>query len=534
MRGERKIKYNRLVGAGSGKVVVTKRNSIVRVLSLAGAILCVAAPFARSQTEDPFSIRVESNLVLVHTEVYDKDRMHEWTPADRRCTMGNDIMFNQLRPSEPYLPKECEEVAIRGLSLSDFHVFEDGIEQEIESVRFEREAGIAVRDNFGLHAEWSHTPRSKWSSVDLRTLGHSGDAEYFYRVAYVPSKPEEGKCHRIRVTVDRPHAVVFASDQYCYTQHPATDPLNGIKFGKQLETDLDSDKRGKIPLSLQVSFFYTGAQAARVDLVLGFPWDHLKHEWVDLDLHAMIGVLGVVHKKDRTLVARFSDLAYVPGNPWFLRASLNPDLYPISKNVIEDLYAPVMLPSRYEAQIDLPAGEYNLRVVLSDEAKFGRTETTLIIDSYDGKQLAISSVVLCKRFRDAGAAAQEAAAANLAPRYVPLVSKGVQVTPLADTRFKHGEPLIAYFEVYEPLLSQQPKTVVQAHMRIFDAKTGEMKVDFPSLDAAPYERPGSTMIPIGDALVVSQLPKGDYRLEVQATDSAGRSTPWRTANFTLE
>jgi predicted phage tail protein len=42
------------------------------------------------------------------------------------------------------------------------------------------------------------------------------------------------------------------------------------------------------------------------------------------------------------------------------------------------------------------------------------------------------------------------------------------------------------------------------------------------------------MIPIGDELPVSQLPKGNYRLEVRATDSAGRSTPWRTASFTLK
>jgi hypothetical protein len=54
------------------------------------------------------------------------------------------------------------------------------------------------------------------------------------------------------------------------------------------------------------------------------------------------------------------------------------------------------------------------------------------------------------------------------------------------------------------------------------------------MDAAPYERPGSIMIPIGDELPVSGLPKGAYRLEVQATDSVGRSTPWRTASFTLE
>jgi hypothetical protein len=33
---------------------------------------------------------------------------------------------------------------------------------------------------------------------------------------------------------------------------------------------------------------------------------------------------------------------------------------------------------------------------------------------------------------------------------------------------------------------------------------------------------------------IRKLPKGSYRLDVQATDSTGKSTPWRTANFTIE
>jgi hypothetical protein len=338
------------------------------------------------------------------------------------------------------------------------------------------------------------------------------------------------------IRLDRPHAVAFASDHYCYTEHPAADPLNGTKFGKQLESDLDSDNRNKIPLSFQANFFYTDAQKARVEIVLGFSWKRLKHNWIGPDLHAMIGVLGAAYKKDRTRAARFSDLACcASGNPEFIASAVNPLFDSPGFFSVYDLFDPTVLPSRYEVQLDLPAGgEYELRVVLSDGAKFGRAGTSLTIDSYDGKQLAISSVVLAKRFRDAGAAAQEAAAANLAPRYVPLVSKGVQVTPAADTHFKRGEHLISYFEVYEPLFSEQPKTQVQAQMRIVDAKSGKIRETFPPMDAAPYERPGSTMIPMGDELMVSQLPKGEYRLEVRATDSAGRSTPWRTANFTLE
>jgi hypothetical protein len=158
----------------------------------------------------------------------------------------------------------------------------------------------------------------------------------------------------------------------------------------------------------------------------------------------------------------------------------------------------------------------------------------LNIDDYDGKALGISSVMLCKRHRDAHVAAVEAGAANFAPQYVPLVSKGSRFTPTADASFKQGEPLIPYFEVYEPLLATQAATTVQAHLRIVDASTGKVITDFPPVDAAPYERAGSSTIPIAREIPFDQLPKGAYRLEVQATDSAGRSTPWRTADFTVE
>ncbi len=188
------------------------------------------------------------------------------------------------------------------------------------------------------------------------------------------------------------------------------------------------------------------------------------------------------------------------------------------------------LPARYETQIDLEPGEYDLRVVLSDGSKFGRAKAHLLIEPYDREHLSMSSVVLCRRFRIASVATQEAAAANLAPQYVPLVSKGLQFTPSAETQFRKGKPLIAYFEVYEPLLATQPKAKVQAHMRIVSTKTGRIAEDFAPFDVSSYERPGSTMIPVSQEI---KVPKGEYRLEVQATDSAGRSTSWRTAGFSV-
>jgi hypothetical protein len=502
----------------SGTAPQMEREMCILSLLVASTFVWMCLP-AQAQNNDPFSIRVESNLVLVNTQVYNWHSAN--TPAYRQCRSANTSTFDNLPFSEPFTPKECyRDIVLHGLGVNDFHLFEDGVEQEIQSVGYEREPLVSVRDNLRFHGEWSHTPRGKWSTMDLGTGWGPAAAEYFYRLAYVPNKPEEGKCYNIKVKVDRHFAVVYATDQYCYTTNLATDPLDGTKFGKNMETHVNSDKKASIPLSAQAGFFYTNAQSARVDLVLEFPWNRLEHRFLRTDLVASIGVLGMVYKKDRTLATRFSDFGCCSsGTRWF--ASVQSE----AGN----------MPSRYETQIDLPAGaQYELRVVLSDGTNFGRVVIPVSIDSYDGKQLAISSVVLSNRFRDAKVAAQEAAEVNLAPDYVPLVSKGLQFTPATQTHFKPSDHLTAYFEIYEPLSTPAPATKVQANVKIIDVQTGQTRFQFAPIEGAPFEKPRSNVIAIAGDLPLAQLPKGDYRVEVQATDSAGRTTPMRNANFTIE
>jgi hypothetical protein len=182
----------------------------------------------------------------------------------------------------------------------------------------------------------------------------------------------------------------------------------------------------------------------------------------------------------------------------------------------------------------LPPGDYDLQVALGDGRNFGRAEAPLVIGKYGGKRLTLSSVMLCKRFRLAAVAAKEAAAGHFAPEFVPLVSQGIRFTPAADTRFKKSDPFIGYFQVYEPLLARRPAVKVEVHMAIADAKNGKTVEVFRNLDAAAYERPGSSTIPIARKIPIAQLPKGAYRLEVWATDSAGGSTAKRTADFTVQ
>jgi hypothetical protein len=197
-------------------------------------------------------------------------------------------------------------------------------------------------------------------------------------------------------------------------------------------------------------------------------------------------------------------------------------------------FDPAWLPSRYEAQFELGAGEYTIRVVLNDGSKVGRAEVPLTIGTDDANSLALGSVFLCNRFRDAHVAAVESGAANFAPQYVPLVSKGVRLTPAGGTNFAPNERLFAYFEINAPerLVGGSPQGI-QAHLRVIDAKDGAVLKEFPAVDATTYEQPGSTIIPIAREIPIATLPKGKYRLEVKASDSAGRKTPWRGANFAI-
>jgi hypothetical protein len=70
-------------------------------------------------------------------------------------------------------------------------------------------------------------------------------------------------------------------------------------------------------------------------------------------------------------------------------------------------------------------------------------------------------------------------------------------------------------------------------MRIIDLKTGEVLSDSQPVSATPYMKAGSSVIPVGRGMDIGKLPIGSYRLDVQATDSTGKSTAWRSANFTV-
>lgn len=477
-------------------------------------LLHLVAVFSPLRAQDP--IRVESNQVLVPVIVLD------------------DKLYSRLKKAQlegrQRSAQVLDSLAVRGLSIKDFHLFEDGQQQTVQGVASEAPGFAMVSDNFGKHPETTGSGGGRWGYPDIP----SNDLREWlawpkYVIAYVPPPSPTGSCHQIRVKVNRPHALVWARSEYCNTKHPPTDPLNGTEFGNQMEAQLASTKEGTIPLAVHAVTFPQDSGQSRVYIELEFPWKSLKYEFRQGTLYASFGSLLMLYNHDGTLAARLSDFACCDYGNNVKKPPVNesPGVHPEQARAV--------IPDRFETQLALPPGAYELRAIFSDGENFGRKLIPLTVDSYDPKQLALSQIALARRVRKLSAVPSPEPAPKPPGSFTPLISKGVEFTPTSDTHFRKDELLCAYFEVNDPQRPLDVPTTVKAHLRIVDANTGKVKLDFEPVSAAPYVIPGSSLIPIARGIDLGTLADGPYRLVVQVTDdAAGQDTPWRKVNFQVE
>ena len=457
--------------------------------------------------QDP--IRVQSSQVLVPVVVQDKRLL-----APRRNGRVTKKEFDQ----------EYAQL-LDGTSLGDFRLFEDGKRQVIQSVTLQHAALSVVRDSFGRHPEITGSGGGYWAYPD-RSFSDPHIWLPFpeYVIAYVPQPSAEGSCHQIRVTVDHPHLIAYSRTEYCNVKHPPSDPLLGTEFGNQMQDALLSNKEAKIDLRLQTVVFYNDVATTRLYLGLEFPWASLKHELRNRTLYATIGLVGMIFRKDGTVATRFSDFACCDNNSsGQLPARARPDQEDSSQ-------ASALLPNRYSTIVDLPPGEYTARVVLSDGEKFGQASVPLVIADHGGQPLFISQPFLSLRLRNLVVASPP----NLAESDSPFLSRDVVFTPESRSRYKNGELVNVFFQLYDAQILAQPPPTIQVHMRIVSVENGASIADFDPVDAAPYARPGVAVISIARGIKLNHLPVGSYHFEVQATDSTGKNTEWSAASFAIE
>src|SRR5579859_4269956 len=284
----------------------------------AGLLRCFASlTLAQTENSVPLSaqssapsapIRVESKLVIVPALVLDKKHLNKGlTDAEKRCEDSEYIDFLKLKPTEPFIPRFCEELAVRNLTVRDFHVFVDGKLQEIKGLTTESD-WTKVRDTEGLHWEHSETPAGIWNTRDITPAGILIAPErsepppsiskvrmvyhgypFLYNIAFAPDNSRQPGCHKISVKVDRPHSDVLSRSEYCAGQSPH-DILTGTEFGNRMEQELSSQTLGDISVRLQTGFIYNSNRDALVQISLEFPWDALKYEWNNHWF--MVGTIG--------------------------------------------------------------------------------------------------------------------------------------------------------------------------------------------------------------------------------------------------
>lgn len=264
---------------------------------------------------------------------------------------------------------------------------------------------------------------------------------------------------------------------------------------------------------------------ATVQVAVGFPG--LENWPYDCPESPAIHLLGVVYKSDGELAGEFSH-AYT--------------CHKLTKNELPGLTDSelrrtwVNIPDRFDTQLHLTPGEYELHVVVSDGKDFGQAYVAVHVQPLDVKSPTVSDLVLAGIVRYSGWVLLEAASLTPSPILPsPLVSKSSQYFPDSDavTRVRKHIPLYVYFEIYKPQLPAEAVTVYY-QWRITKQKTGSVVMSSDRISAAEWLVPGSVVIPIGLKLETENLKKGSYQVEVQASDSTGHQTEWRQAGFVVQ
>jgi VWFA-related protein len=338
----------------------------------------------------------------------------------------------------------------------------------------------------------------------------------YYLIGYTPPPSEDESCHKLRVQVNRSGTQVRARPGYCSPK--PRDLLSGKPVEKVLESRAAAPQAGNIGASMQIPYFYTSSNMARVNVAMELPSDSLKFQKVKGKLHAAVDVLGMATLPDGTVGARFSDT---------LKLDFDDQ---------RQIDALKVKPLHYENQFDVASGSYTLKVVFSAGGdSFGKLEMPLIVGAYRDSEFSVSGMALSKESRPATDLAL-GLDALLIDDQTPLIANGKRIIPFGSNRFKKTDPAGFYFEIYEPLLAkagQQNAPEVAVQIRTLERQTGQLKSDSGLLKLNTQPANENGMLPVSVTMPLTQVEAGSYLLEVLAQDNAGNSMR-RVAPFDVE
>lgn len=339
----------------------------------------------------------------------------------------------------------------------------------------------------------------------LQRIGN--EQSEFYVLSYTPPDSPEGSCHTLKVKVGRGGTNVRARSGYCNEKN--ANPLSGKPLEKQLEAHAGAAEAGSIHGNVQAPYFYTAPNVARVNLAMEIPAETLQFNKDKGKYHANVNVLGIAYNPDGTVGARFSD-------------TVNFDF---EKDEMKEF---VKTPYHYENQFDAAPGNYKLAVVLSAGGDaFGKFESPLQIDAYDGKKLTLGGLALTNSVQAIGQISTGLDAALLEDR-TPLVVQGMQIIPSGTNRFRKTDNVVLYSEVYEPLLASDKPPIVGVGFRLVNRITEKEAFSSGPIRCDSFIQKGNPVVAVGLKVPVKDIPEGSYKLIFEAIDNAGNRAPNRT------
>ncbi len=495
------------------RFLASRSRVLVLVVSVCSTNVC--RTFAQDQPHGAEPIQVKTDEILVPVLVLDQKRID----AIHRMDMSSYL--NQVNAPNSHL---LLDLAVMGLTAEDFHIFEDGKEQKIR--RMTTEPGWNLKPPVGPGYESPGSPLDRADSARKFFLNYIEMPHWpTYHISYEPPPSPNGSCHTVRVRIDRPNSYVDARSEYCNTTHAVYDTLNGTPLGNRLAADLDAENRGSIRLMATTFGLFHGHAAAYTDILLNASRQSRPE---DCNKLPEVGFFGMIYSSDGKLAARFSGRA--------MGGDLFQSTFPLLAPTSSPLFGPCFLTATdvFETQLDLPPGEYKLHAVIREGKNFGRTEIPIHVENFNGMQFAISDIALGKNYRQVTAGSQPDSDPLWNDQQFSLVSQGFELLPTADTRFKTGQMLHFYLEVFYALQSVPPPGKIEVHMRVLDAETGKVVKELLPEDTAPYSKPGDPVIPVGGGIDVANLPTGSYQVQAQATDSTGKTTAWNSVAFSIQ
>jgi hypothetical protein len=334
----------------------------------------------------------------------------------------------------------------------------------------------------------------------------------FYILGYVPPQTRDGSCHTLKIVMNRGGLNVRSRSGYCNTK--PTNVVNITPAEKQLEARATGMQAGVMHGSLQMPYFYTAPNMARVNLAMEVPSNTIQFSKDNGKYHAVLNVLGIAYKPEGSVAARFSDTVNL--------ALEKDELAEFTKQ-----------PYVYQNQFDAEAGDFKLTVVVSSgNDAFGKYESPLQIDPYDGNQLSLGGVVLTnsmQRLADIPAGVDSV----MLEDHTPLTVRGMQINPSASNRFKRTDNVALYTEVYEPLLTSANPPQVAAGYTVIERSSGATIYTTGAAYLDDFIQKGNPKVPVGMSVKVKDLAPGGYRLVMMAVDGAGHHATNRVIDFDI-